>query len=337
MTDRAMNPGDATAPGAATNTWPARGTDHRTAAEADAGSPAAGPPVVPPRPRPGSTARDLVASTRAELLRLRKWPAFWIVLGTWILLNLTFAYLFNYLAYTSGSDSRMSNGQPREVLLRQLLPAAVPEVFTQGMAMFGGALMLVLGALAIGSGYGWGSWKTVLTQGPSRVSVLGGVIVALALTVIVLVLTAFVVDTGVAALIAATRGESLALPSAGRALLGIASGTAILGMWTVAGALIGAIARGPALAVGLGLVWVLVVENLLRGVAAIFDPIRPLTDHLPGTAAGSLAGSLRVDSGPATPGVLDILSRGESLALLALYITAFAVGTTWLIRRRDLV
>lgn len=285
---------------------------------------------------PAGAWTGLVASTRAEILRLRKWPAFWIVLGTWILLNLTFAYLFNYLAYTTGSSTRMSDGQPKAVLLQQMLPAAVPEVYTQGMAMFGGALMLVLGALAVGSGYGWGTWKTVLTQGPSRSAAVGAVVVSLALTVIALVVTAFVVDTGVAAVIAATQGQSLALPSAGRILLGIVSGTAILGMWTLAGGLVGAIARGPALAVGLGLVWVLVVENLLRSVAEVFSPIKAITDHLPGTAAGSLAGSLRTVSGEATPGVLHILSRGESLLWLAGYAALFAAGTVWLIHRRDM-
>ncbi|MFD8244480.1 ABC transporter permease [Nocardia sp. NPDC059691] len=281
--------------------------------------------------------RDLIASTNAEMLRLRKWPAFWIVLGTWILLNLTFAYLFNYLAYTSGESSRMSNGLPREALLRQLLPAAVPEVFTQGMAMFGGALMLILGALTVGSGYGWGTWKTIYTQGPSRVQAVAAVVVSLATVVVALVCAAFVVDIAVAALIAASQSQALTMPALDRSLLGISTGVAILGMWTLAGALIGAIARGPALAVGLGLVWVLVVENLLRGVAGIFAPIQVVTDHLPGTAAGSLAGAMRTVDGPATPGVLQILSRTESLVVLAVYSVLFAVGTIRLMRRRDLV
>lgn len=279
--------------------------------------------------------KDLLASTKAEALRLRKWPAFWILLGTWILLNLTFAYLFNYLAYTSGESGRMSNGLPKEALLQQMLPAAVPEVFTQGMAMFGGALMLVLGALTTGSGYGWGTWKTVFTQGPSRISAVGGVLVSLVVVVVGLVLTAFAIDTGVAALIGATRSQALALPSLQQSALGILTGIAILGMWTLAGALVGTIARGPALAVGLGLVWVLVVENLLRGVAAIFSPIAVLTDHLPGTAAGSMAGAMRT-VGAGTPGVLDILSRTESLIMLGIYIALFAAGTMWLMRRRDL-
>ncbi|MFI5536087.1 ABC transporter permease [Nocardia sp. NPDC051900] len=281
--------------------------------------------------------RDLIASTNAEMLRLRKWPAFWIVLGTWILLNLTFAYLFNYLAYTSGESSRMSNGLPREALLRQLLPAAVPEVFTQGMAMFGGALMLILGALTVGSGYGWGTWKTIYTQGPSRVQAVAALVVSLATVVVALVCAAFVVDIAVAALIAASQSQALTMPALDRSLLGISTGVAILGMWTLAGALIGAIARGPALAVGLGLVWVLVVENLLRGVAGIFAPIQVVTDHLPGTAAGSLAGAMRTVDGPATPGVLQILSRTESLVVLAVYSVLFAVGTIRLMRRRDLV
>ncbi|TCK01178.1 ABC transporter permease subunit [Nocardia alba] len=283
-----------------------------------------------------STTRDLTASVRAEALRLGRWPAFWIILGTWILLNLTFAYLFNYLAYTSGENGAMSDGLPRDVLLGQLMPAAVPEVFTQGMAMFGGALVLILGSLAVGSGYGWGTWKTVFTQGPSRAAVVVGLLVTLLAVVLALVLVAFAVDVGIATVIAAAESQPIAMPPLGNSLIGIVTGTAILGMWMLAGVLIGAIARGPALAVGLGLVWVLVVENLLRGVAGIFGPLEAVTDLLPGTAAGSLAGAMRTVEGPANPGVLDILTRGESFALLAVYVVVFAGGTLWLTTRRDL-
>ena len=60
-----------------------------------------------------------------------------------------------------------------------MLPAAIPDVLVQGMPMFGGAIVLILGALAVGSGYGWGTWKTVLTQGPGRVAAFGGTLVAL--------------------------------------------------------------------------------------------------------------------------------------------------------------
>ncbi|KAF0961758.1 ABC transporter permease subunit [Rhodococcus sp. T7] len=277
----------------------------------------------------------VIASTRAELLRLRKWPSMWVLLAAWIVLNLVFVYLFNYITFKTGGTTDMASSAPPDVLLAQMLPAAVPQVFTQGMAMFGGALMLILGALTIGSGYGWGTWKTVFTQGPSRSAALAGTLLALLTVVIGLVLTVAAVDVGVATVIATVESEPANLPAASPMLKALASGMLILAMWTAAGVLVGALARGPALSVGLGLVWVLVVENLLRGVAAILDPVSVVTDLLPGTAAGSLTGSLRDFGGDTTPGVLNILDGSTSVLVLAGYVAAFAVGTLWLVRRRD--
>lgn len=284
----------------------------------------------------GQAMKDLMASTRAEALRLRKWPAFWIILGTWLTLNLVFSYLFNFIGYNSDEQNTMADAVPKEVLLQQMMPGAVPEVFTQGMAMFGGALMLILGALVTGSGYGWGTWKTALTQGPSRFNVVAGAMIALAVTVVALVVVAFVSDVGAASVIAMSQSQPITMPGLGQSVRGIVSAIAILGMWTLAGVVIGAIARGPALAVGLGLVWVLVVENLLRGVSGVWGPLETVTNYLPGTAAGSLAGSMQTVDGPAAPGVLDILSGTESLVLLGIYAVVFAAGTVLLIRRRDL-
>ena len=55
-------------------------------------------------------------------------------------------------------------------------------------------------------------------------------------------------------------------------------------MWALTGFLLGTVARGPALSVGLGLVWALVVENLLRGVGALLGAVEAFTKVLPGTA-----------------------------------------------------
>ena len=108
------------------------------------------------------------------MLRLRKWPAVWITIGAWMALTAMFGYLFNYLSYATGDNSFSNEGESAESLLAEILPANVPHVLLQGMPMFGGALMLVLGALVAGNGYGWGTWKTVFTQGPSRPSVVAG-------------------------------------------------------------------------------------------------------------------------------------------------------------------
>jgi ABC-2 type transport system permease protein len=45
----------------------------------------------------------LVASTRAELLRLRRWPSLWVLLIVWVLLSVSFGYVFDWIAYRSGN------------------------------------------------------------------------------------------------------------------------------------------------------------------------------------------------------------------------------------------
>ena len=56
------------------------------------------------------------------------------------------------------------------------------------------------------------------------------------------------------------------MPSLGRSSRSLGAGFLVMEMWALVGFLLGTLARGPALSVGLGLVWALVVENLLRGV-----------------------------------------------------------------------
>jgi len=281
----------------------------------------------------------LVASTRAELLRLRRWPALWVLLGVWVTLNVSFGYAFDYIAYTTGDATGPSTvGTPRGELLAGLLPSAAPVTLTQGMPMFGGALVMILGVLAVGSGYGWGSWKTVFAQGPSRAAAFGGTLAALAAFVVGLVLASAVVDLGVSCGIAAIEGQLIDLPSAGDWASAIGTGLLVLGMWAAAGVLVGVLTRSPALGVGLGLVWALVVENLLRGVSGVLDPIAAITDHLPGTAAGSLVGALSAaesGTGGGTPGVFGTLSGTTATGWLAVYLVGFLVVALAVIHRRD--
>ncbi len=102
------------------------------------------------------------------------------------------------------------------------------------------------------------------------------------------------------------------------------------------GFLLGTLARGPALSIGLGLVWVLVVENLLRGVGRLLGPVETFTKFLPGTGGGSLVGSIVGTGGPdPTPGVLDTLSGGQATALLLGYLVLTPLVAGWLVTRRD--
>ncbi|WP_020524667.1 ABC transporter permease [Catelliglobosispora koreensis] len=281
----------------------------------------------------------LLASTRAELLRLRKWPALWVMGGVGLALNILFGYVFDYLSYRGGSGSEITESLAPEQVLSGLLPAHVPVTTVQGMPMFGGVILLILGALTMGGGYGWGTWKTVFTQGPSRAAAYGGTLVALFTVVIVLVTAAFLLNFSTATLIALAESQPLAWPPATGIVRAFGSALLIYAMWTAAGALAGTLARSPALAVGLSMLWALAIENLLRGVANVLGPIEALANVLPGTAAGSLAGSLGATafSEDGTPGVLTTLSGGPAALLLAAYTAAFAVAAGLLLIKRDTV
>lgn len=281
----------------------------------------------------------LMSSVRAEALRLRKWPAVWVLVGIWLTANLTFAYVFNYIAYTTGSGNFGTGDVPGQALLADLMPDAIPRIFTGGMPMFGGAIMMILGALAAGSGYGWGAWKTALTQGPGRLAAFGGLVATLAGIVIAVVAATFALDLAASALIATAESQPMVWPPVSDVAQALGGALLILGMWTAAGVLIGTLTRSPALAVGLGLVWSLVIENLLRGVSGLLDWLEYVTDVLPGTAAGSMAGALGATTeaeGDGAPGVLTVLGGGQSALLLTAYVVVFVVAAAGTMRRRDL-
>lgn len=283
-----------------------------------------------------TTLTPLVGSTRAELRRLLRWPTTWVLVAVWALLNLSFTYVFDWISYRTGDDAGPAQAG---VQVGALLPAAIPEVLVQGMPIFGGALVMVLGALAVGSGYGWGTWKTVLTQGPGRATAFGGTLVALLAILAGILALSIGLDLAVSSLVAAVEGESGALPDVADLARSAGAGLLILGMWTAGGVLLGVLARGPALAVGLGLVWSLVVENLLRGVATALAGLRPVTDHLLGSAGGSLAGALgaRGAADGGAPGVVDTLSGATATAWTVGYLVAFTGLSVLLVRRRDLL
>jgi ABC-2 type transport system permease protein len=178
----------------------------------------------------------------------------------------------------------------------------------------------------------------VFTQGPGRLSALGGTMLALAVVLVVFTVLTLLVDLGASSIVMTVAGQAVAWPGLGALARGLGGALLIGATWAAAGALIGILARSPALSVGLGLVWVLIVENLLRGVASLLGPLERITDLLPGTAAGSLAGALGAatdtEAGGA-PGVLTVLTGAQSIGLLAVYLVAFLVAAALVMSRRD--
>src|SRR4051794_10692907 len=197
---------------------------------------------------------------QAEAIKLVRRPATSLLLAVAVTLSLTFTYLVPYAGLSGATGMTADRG------LAAMLPANLVGNSIGGLPVFLGALLLILGVLATGSEYGWGTWKTVLAQNPSRLRVYAAKLVVLAAAALVAVVAVFAVGAGASAVVAAVEGQAAAWPPVDDLAVGVGAGWLIAGMWAALGALLGIALRGVALPIGLGLVWLLAVQNLLAAI-----------------------------------------------------------------------
>ena len=277
-------------------------------------------------------------SYRAEMLKLVRWPAMWVLAAVLLVLAQVFGYLIPYVGYRSGGGSGFAAGLTAAQLLSDVLPGRLVANTLGGFPVFAGAIALTMGALVAGSEYGWGTLKTILTQRPGRRSVLAGKLLAIVTAILVLVLAVFALNALWSWVIAATEDRPADWPSALELAKGIGAGWLVLGTWSLVGAALGILFRSTSLAIGLGLVWALAVENLVRGFASVLGFLDALQKGLPGTNAGSLVASLgapTLDEPGGTPGVTAVISGPWAAAVLMAYVVGLVVISGLVLRRQD--
>ena len=279
----------------------------------------------------------MTGSYVAELIKLRKRSTSWVLFGAGAVLSLTFGYVIPYLGYTSGDDNMQTAGIPREQVLADMLPGGLVGNAIGGYPVFAGALALVLGALVVGSEYGWGTVKTVLTQGPGRFTLLAAQFAALVSALALWVLGNFALSAAASTAVAMAEDRSLNWPGFTELTEGFGAGLLVLTMWALLGAVLALLLRGVALPIGLGVVWVLGVEALFVGVAgSVLPDLEVVTDLLPGVNAGSLVYAvLGGAAGDPPPGVSDAVGGTRALLTLAGYVAVGAIVATLTSRTRD--
>ncbi|HET8872104.1 MAG TPA: ABC transporter permease subunit [Gaiellaceae bacterium] len=273
----------------------------------------------------------MTRSVMAELLVLRKRTSTWILLGIWTTLALVFAYVVPYVTYLNDSAE-----QP----LGELLPQQLVGSLMGGFPFFGGVLALMLGVLTFGSEYGWGTLRTLFIQRPGRLRVFAAKVLALALALIPFVLVVFAVGAVASSAIALREGADIGLPSAWLLVRGLAAGWLILAVWTALGVLLAVFSRGTALAVGIGILYALVIEGLLSALASQVSAVDRLVEFFLRANAYSLVTKLGVSADEVAnngPGSFSgpFVDGGQALLVLALYAVAFLLVSGWLLRRRD--
>lgn len=279
---------------------------------------------------------DLMRVTRAELAKLVRRPAAWVLLAAPLMLSEVFGYLVPYLSYRSSDGGPMEGLTPEQILATTFPSELVPNTLG-GFPVFAGALALVLGALVFGGEYGWGTVKTLFTQGPSRVAVVGGQLLALGVALAFGLVVMFGVGALTSLAIAAAENGPVDWPPLSDLGAGAAAGWLILFMWASLGAVLGVLQRSVALPVGLGVVWVLGVENLVSAMSStVLEALEPLRDLLPGVNAGSLVSAVvPQEIVDAPPGVTTSVDGWRALLTVVGYAVVAAAVAVWASRRRD--
>jgi ABC-2 type transport system permease protein len=271
------------------------------------------------------------SAVAAELLVLRKRAATWILLGIWTVLGTFFAYVVPYALDPEDSP----------VGLEQFLPESLAGNVIAGFPFFGGVFALMLGVFSLGSEYGWDTMKTLLTQRPGRLHVLAAKLAALGLVLVPFVLALFAAGALASYVIAQVEGAPASWPSAWLLMRAIGAGWLILAMWAALGVLLGVVTRGTSLAIGVGILYALVVEGLLSAFADSISVLAPLTELFLRANGYSIAAELGASvesiesSGPGSYGGPFVDSVQALPVLVGITAGCLAVSA-WLLRRRDI-
>lgn len=277
----------------------------------------------------------MIRAIAVELLVLRKRAATWVLLSIWTALAAFFAYVLPYVI------ERNRAGEPAQPL-GELLPHQLVGTLSGGFPFFGGAIALIFAVLVIGGEYGSGTWKTLFTQRPGRLSVLGVKLIALGAALLPFVLAVFLVGAVASFLVARSEGQAVAWPSLWLVLRGVLADWLILAVWAALGVMLAVLTRGVAMAMGVGILYALVIEGLLNALASQVDALRPavelflranaysLTREVGASAEAAAGNGPGAFSGPYVDGLQ------ATLALIT-YTAAFVFVAAFLLRRRDVI
>ena len=274
-----------------------------------------------------------MTSVTAELLVVRKRSSTWILLGIWSVLAVLFAYVIPYVEYLNGSG-------PGPRSLEQLLPAQLAGNLVEGFPFFGGVIALMLGVLGLGSEYGWGTLKTLFIQREGRLRVFGAKLLALGAVLVPFVLSVFALGAGASYVIALREGSDVDWPSAWLLVRAMGAGWLILAVWASFGLLLAAVSRGTSLAIGVGILYALVIEGLISAFADAVSFLEPVTEFFLRANAYSLVKGLGLSVSEAAgngPGAFSgpYVGTRQALFVLVAYMVAFLAVSGLLLRRRD--
>jgi ABC-type transport system involved in multi-copper enzyme maturation permease subunit len=254
----------------------------------------------------------------AEWRKLRRPTLFLGTLGAALFFTgLTTSFLYLMI------DSEQGNSDRGRQVSREILDLASGSVF--GFASVGGLLgviALCVFAAQTAQEYTYGTLRNLLVRQPGRVRLLVGKLIAMKIFALLLVAIAAIVSVGLSVALSGRAKVSTELwfttegfQAIGESLLNVSISVIYFG---IVGMVLGLLLRSPISAISIGVLWLLIIENLIGAV-------KPGTlDWMPGNQLSTIAQG-------GTPDV----SYSHALILGTLYVFIGGIVATVLFSRRD--
>jgi ABC-2 type transport system permease protein len=281
------------------------------------------------------------AAFRGELFKFVRRPGVWILVILLLALAVTIGYAILWAVYTFSPPSS-ARGLPAGVTFADFKVALYPPSFIKQTfntwGSLGGVFALIVGVLAQGSEYGWGTVKTLFTQRSGRLTMLFGKLAAVAVIVLVMVVGLFAVDAGASVIVATLDGKSISFPAVDVILKAIGAGFVIFGFWAVFGVTLATVFRQSAMAIGLGLAYGLVIEVLIFTLFRLGGlDVQQVQQWFPIANTGYLSDSFgAVPIRGITVAGAPFADATHAVVVLLLYVVVFTAVSAWLTRRRDI-
>jgi ABC-2 type transport system permease protein len=254
----------------------------------------------------------------AELRKLRRPTLF---LGTMAAV-VFFSGLFSALLFLL-IDSPQGNADRGQVVGREVLGLATGGV--QGFASTGGFLGIIalcVFAAQTAQEYTYGTVRNLLIRQPSRLKILIGKLVAMKIFAFVMIIVAAVIGISTSVLLApgAKVNTDLWFTSTGLEAIFTAFVNVTISVigFGIIGMILGVLLRSPISAISFGVIWLLIIENLLIAVRS------SLQNWLPGAQLNTIA----------IGGTLDLAYK-NALTVGAVYVGIGTIVASILFVRRD--
>jgi ABC-2 type transport system permease protein len=286
----------------------------------------------------------MLASMRAELLVLRKWPAAWgLMLLTPVLVFMT-DYVAQYIIYLTLTPAQYSTLETPEQGIASLLPSQFNIIAVSQFLLSGTVPFIVLGAAMAGGDWRRGTIMPTLLQGPGRIRAFAGQALALAVAATASVLATFAVAAASSIVIRLLESKSVnpyAAAMQPNLVIARSIGAALLVALTYAmlGLLLGTVCRSAAGAIAIALVWTLLIESTLYDLALDLPRglLRTISDLTPGACTITVTGLFGTPGGGAGSQNYLPVRPTEAFWTLVAYLAASLAGTMFLWRRRDAI